>query len=605
MELNQLISVNFNLRKPKSTTPTPLYMVVYYVDDKGKAIQAKIPTRRKVHPSLWDSRKQQPIMINKGIDLTTKQLQEQTELTAYIANCRILAYQNNFSNFENLKENINLTDNDMSPITDQFIKSKKTPKATKMIEEVLTMWEQQGSKSKNTINTYRADYKKWCKWLTTTNQRDSAKALSQVAFNSFKDWMISNGESAQNTNIKCRTIARIIKELVNGKGAKYGIKEVTFKNLPTISTNVKCELLTEEIQALKDTKTISEREEFYKNVFLLQLATGQRISDTYTLIKGEYEVLKDGNGNEFIIIKTKKGKKGTNVKKSYIPMTKEVSDLLQVLQGNELIPATDKTLTGDVNTEIKEIARRAGLNRITPNGKPLHEGISSHYARHTQATRLARNGMTFEQIALQLGNSSEMVERVYTHPTDTDIINKLTPIQPTNTPAPQVAAQTAAPAVQAVQPAAQQESKLIEATKNIGGYDVTLQANGGNDFDNYLINKELNSKLARLKELRESNVMSEGVFDYSLRYIAQRNDLLKVYNELIKKVLVKLNYPTQAIESKTSEELQNTLYLMRGDLDTYISKGQIKVLFSKPQSKDKEVDYLMLKIGVLVEILKA
>ena len=27
MELSQLISVNFNLRKPKSTSPTPLYMV--------------------------------------------------------------------------------------------------------------------------------------------------------------------------------------------------------------------------------------------------------------------------------------------------------------------------------------------------------------------------------------------------------------------------------------------------------------------------------------------------------------------------------------------------------------------------------------------------
>ena len=602
MELNRLISVNFNLRKPKSSTPTPLYMVVYYANSEGQTAQAKIPTKRKVLPALWDSKRQQPILTSVHIDLTDKQLREQAELSAFVSNCRILALSQNFSNFDELKENINLTtDNDMS-VTPQFIQSKKTPKATKMIEEVLTMWEQQGNLAKNTINTYRVDYKKWCKWLTTTNQRDSAKALSQVAFNSFKDWMLSNGESAQNVNTKCRTIARIIKELVNGKGAKYGIKEVTFKNLPTISKNVKCEILEEEIQALKETKTISEREEFYKNVFLLQIATGQRISDVYTILKGEYEVLKDGNGNEFIIIETKKSKKGTNVKKSYIPVNEEVKTLLQVLQGSELIPATDKTLTGEINTEIKEIARRAGLNRITPNGKALHEKISSHYARHTQATRLARNGMTFEQIALQLGNSSEMIERVYTHPTDTDIINKLTPIQPTNTPAPQVAAQTH---VQAEQPAAQQESKLIEAKKNIGGYDVTLQAHGYNKMDNYLINKELNSKLARLKELRESNAMSEGVFDYSLHYVAMRNEYRKLYNQLIKKVLVKLHYPSQAMESKSSEELINTLYLMRGDLDTYISKGQIKVLFSKQKSKDKEVDDLLNKIGVLTDILEA
>ena len=594
MELNRLISVNFNLRKPKSTTPTPLYMVVYYVSE-GVTKQAKIPTRRKVLPALWDSKRQQPIMVNKGIDLTTNQLSEQADLYQYIAQVRILALSNTFTTFAELKENINLTDNDMSPVTNQFISAKRTPKATKMIEEVLTMWEQQGNLAKNTINTYRVDYKKWCKWLTTTNQTDSAKALSQVAFNSFKDWMISNGESAQNTNIKCRTIARIIKELVNGKGAKYGIKEVTFKTLATISTNVKCELLTGEIEALKQVATQTEKETFSRNVFLLQLATGQRVSDIYTLIKGEYEVLKDGNGNEFIIIQNKKATTATNDKKSYIPMTKEVSDLLQTLKGSELIPATDDALKNLINRNIKKIARRAGLNRITPNGKPLHEAISSHYARHTTATQLARRGLSDEQIALQLGNSVEMVERVYKHETDNDIIAKLQP-------APQVAAGQPA---QQVQAPTQPTRTKIEATKNIGDYDVTLQANGGNDFDNYLIKKELNNKLARLKELRESNVMSEGVFDYSLYYISKRNNILKVYNELIKKVLKKLQYPAQEIERKSSEELQNTLYLLRGDLDTYISKGQIKVLFAKSQGKDKEVDDLLNKIGVLTDILEA
>jgi len=573
-------------------------MVVYYVDDKGKSVQAKIPTGKKVNPSLWDSKRQQPIMVNKGIDLTNKQLQQQAELTAFLSNCRILALSQNFSTFDELKQNINLTtDNDMT-VTPQFIQSKKTPKATKMIEEVLTMWEQQGNLAKNTINTYRVDYKKWCKWLTTTNQTDSAKALSQVAFNSFKDWMIAQNESAQNINTKCSTIARIIKELVNGKGAKYGVKEVTFKTLAVINKNVKCELLEEEIEALKQVATETEKETFSRNVFLLQLSTGQRISDVYTILKGEYEVLKDGNGNEFIIIKNKKGTTATNDKKSYIPMTKEVSDLLQTLKGSELIPATDDALKNLINRNIKKIARRAGLNRITPNGKPLHEKISNHYARHTAATQLARRGLSDEQIALQLGNSKEMVERVYKHETDSDIIAKLQ-----TAPAPQVAAQTH---VQAVQPAPTQQTRTkIEVKKNIGGYDVTLQAYGYNRMDNYLINKELNRKLIRLNELRESSAMSEGVFDYSLRYISKRNDLLKVYNELIIKVLVKLHYPKEQISNKSSEELQNTLYLMRGDLDTYISKGQIKVLFAKPKSKDKEVDDLITKINVLCDILEA
>lgn len=594
MELNQLISVNFDLRQPKAKHPTPLYMVVYYLTSEGKAIQAKIPTRRKVHPSLWDSKRQQPILTSVRIDLTDKQLQEQAELTAYITQARILVYSNNFTNFENLKEIITQqTDNDMS-VTPQFIQSKKTPKATKAMEAVLKSINE-SNKSENTKYAYRKNYNKWCEWLRETKQVDSMKALSQLKFNEFKKWLLNQGATNAMINDTCGYVARLIKEIVNGEGGNYGVKEVTFKKLETYSTNVKCELLEEEIEALKDTKTISKREEFYKNVFLLQLATGQRISDTYTIIKGEYEVLKDGNGNEFIIITTKKGTRGAKVKKSYIPVNEEVKKLLQVLQGNELIPTNDKTLTGDVNIEIKEIARRAGLNRITPNGKPLHEEISSHYARHTVTTQLSRKGLSSEQIALQLGNSVEMVERVYKHETDSDIIAKLQPAGTTK----------AAPAVQAPAPAAQQESKLIEVTKNIGGYDVTLQADSKSEIDNYLINKELNNKLARLKELRESNAMSEGVFDYSLQYVAMRNEYRKLYNKLIKKVLVKLQYPKDTIQTKSSEELQNTLYLMRNDLMQYVPKSKVKLLFAKPQSKDKEVDDLMLKIGVLVAILRA
>lgn len=600
MKLNRLISVNFNLRKPKSTTPTPLYMVVYYVSE-GVTKQAKIPTKRKVLPALWDSKRQQPILTSIHIDLTDKQLREQAELTAFVSNCRILVYSNNFTNFENLKEIITQqTDNDMS-VTPQFKAATRTPKATKAMEAVLKAINE-SNKSKSTKYAYRKNYNKWCEWLVSTKQVDSMKVLSQLKFNEFKKWLLNQGATNAMVNDTCGYIARIINELVSGEGGNYGVAKVTYKNLESVKKN-KCEILEGEIQALKDTKTISEREEFYKNVFLLQLATGQRISDTYTIIKGEYEVLKDGNGNDFIIIKTKKGKKGTNVKKSYIPVNEEVKTLLQVLQGSELIPATDKTLTGEINTEIKEIARRAGLTRITENGKPLYEEISSHYARHTVTTQLARRGLTSEQIALQLGNSKEMVERVYKHETDSDIIAKLQPAA-ANTPAPAAGTQTA---VQAEQPATNTTPirTKIKATKNMGGYDLTLQAHGTSKIDNYFINKELNNKLVRLKKLRESNVMSEGVFDYSLHYISKRNDLIKVYNELCKKVLVKLHYPKEQISNKSSEELQNTLYLLRNDLDTYISKGKIKVLFTKSQGKDKEVDDLITKINVLCDILEA
>ena len=541
-------------------------------------------------------------MINKGIDLTDKQLREQAELTAYIANCRILAYQNNFSNFEILKEKINLKENnDMSPVTNQFIKSTRTAKATKLISEALASYTKDRKIKETSAKQYEKNVKVFYQWLVNTNQRDSAKALTQSSFNAFVEWMKAGGDSPQKVNKVASVIRQIIKYIAGRtQGTKYGIIPVTYTPIKEVKEEKKCEILKGEIEAFRNVKVKNDKEQYYKDVFLLQLITGQRISDTLKLIKGDYKV-QEGTPYNTIILTTIK--RNTT---AYITETKEVTELLQAIRANkenETENEKDKSLA----YYLKVLFSRASINRLTPSGKPLNEIISSHFARHTFVTIKLREGYNFAQVGKMIGDSPAMIEKVYGHPSDEDIINSLQlQPQPTNTPAAAGNITAAAPAVQAEQPATNTTPirTKIEATKNIGGYDVTLQANGGNDFDNYFINKELNNKLARLKELR-SNVMSEGVFDFSLQYISKRNDLLKVYNELIKKVLVKLNYPTQAIESKTSEELTNTLYLLRGDLLQYISKGQIKVLFAKPKSKGKEVDDLITKINVLCDILEA
>ena len=602
MATSRLISVNFNLRKPKSSTPTALYMVVYYLTTEGVSKQAKIPTGKKILPALWDSRKQQPIMINKGIDLTDKQLREQAELTAYIANCRILVFSKKNLNFDEIKEKINLKENnDMAPVTQQFKAATRTAKATKLISEALASYTKDRKIKETSAKQYEKNVKVFYQWLVNTNQRDSAKALTQSSFNAFVEWMKAGGDSPQKVNKVASVIRQIIKYIAGRtQGTKYGITPVTYTPIKEVKEEKKCEILKGEIEAFRNVKVKNDKEQYYKDVFLLQLITGQRISDTLKLIKGDYKV-QEGTPYNTIILTTIK--RNTT---AYITETKEVTELLQAIRANkenETENEKDKSLA----YYLKVLFSRASINRLTPSGKPLNEIISSHFARHTFVTIKLREGYNFAQVGKMIGDSPAMIEKVYGHPSDEDIINSLQlQPQPTNTPAAAGNITAAAPAVQAEQPATNTTPirTKIEATKNIGGYDVTLQANGGNDFDNYFINKELNNKLARLKELR-SNVMSEGVFDFSLQYISKRNDLIKVYNELIKKVLVKLKYPTQPIESKTSEELTNTLYLLRGDLLQYISKGQIKVLFAKPKSKGKEVDDLLYKIGVLCDILEA
>jgi hypothetical protein len=271
MATSQLISVNFNLRSPKAKTATPLYMVVYYLTSEGKAIQAKIPTGKKILPALWDSRKQQPIMINKGIDLTDKQLREQAELTAYIANCRILAYQNNFSNFEILKEKINLKENnDMSPVTNQFIKSTRTAKATKLISEALASYTKDRKIKETSAKQYEKLTKVFYQWLVNTNQRDSAKALTQSSFNAFVEWMKAGGDSPQKVNKVASVIRQIIKYIAGRtQGTKYGITPVTYTPIKEVKEEKKCEILKGEIEAFRNVKVKNDKQQYYKDVFFI------------------------------------------------------------------------------------------------------------------------------------------------------------------------------------------------------------------------------------------------------------------------------------------------------------------------------------------------
>lgn len=465
MAIIQLISVNFNLRSPKAKTATPLYMVVYYLTSEGKAIQAKIPTGKKILPTLWDSKRQQPIMINKGIILTDKQLREQAELTAYIAQARILAYQNNFSNFENLKEKINLKENnEMSPVTQQFKAATRTAKATKLINEALKQYTKDRKIKETSAKQYEKLTKVFYQWLVNTNQRDSAKALTQSSFNAFVEWLKSNSNPSK-VNKVASVIRQIIKYIAGTQaGTKYGIIPVTYTPIKQVKEEKKCELTKEEIETFKAIEVKNNKEQYYKNVFLLQLATGQRISDTLKLIKGDYEVHQGQPYNTIILTTIKRNTT------AYITETKEVTELLQAIianKENEVKNKKDKSLAH----YLKVLFSRASINRLTPSGKPINEVISSHFARHTFVTQRLREGYNFEQVGKMIGDSALMIEKVYGHPTDTDIIATLQLQPAANTPAQTAAA----PAVA--------KDKDLEYYNNLSDDDKLLNIKKLNDYN--------------------------------------------------------------------------------------------------------------------------
>lgn len=479
MATNQLISVNFNLRQPKAKTATPLYMVVYYVSE-GVTKQAKIPTGKKILPTLWDSRKQQPIMISKGIDLTNKQLREQAALTAYIAQARILVYSEKNLNFDEIKEKIILKENnDMSPVTQQFKAATRTAKATKLISEALASYVKDRQAKTSTANEYQKNVKMFYNWIVSTNQRDSAKALTQSSFNAFVEWLKSNS-TPSNVNKIASAIRRIIQYIAGTQaGSKYNITPVTFVNVKQVKEEKKCEILKEEIEAFKAVKVKNDKEQYYKDVFLLQLITGQRISDTLKLIKGDYKVQKGTPYNTIILTTIKRNKT------SYITETKEITELLEKIRSNKENEEDNEKDTS-LAYYLKVLFCRANITRLTPSGKPINEVISSHFARHTFVTQRLREGYNFAQVGKMIGDSPATVEKVYGHPTDTDIIASLQ-LQPAaaNTPAQTAAGNTTAPA-----PAVAKDKDL--------------------DYYNDLSNDD---KLLNTKKLNEYNVLKDDFFD--------------------------------------------------------------------------------------------
>ena len=255
--------------------------------------------------------------------------------------------------------------------------------------------------------------------------------------------MKAGGDSPQKVNKVASVIRQIIKYIAGRtQGTKYGITPVTYTPIKEVKEEKKCEILKGEIEAFRNVKVKNDKQQYYKDVFLLQLATGQRVSDTLKLIKGDYKVQKGTPYNTIIL---------TTIKcntTSYITETKEVTELLKAIRANkenETENEKDKSLT----YYLKKFFTRANITRLTPSGKPINEVISSHFARHTFVTIKLREGYTYEQVGKMIGDSPAMIEEVYGHPTDTDIIATLQ-LQPAagNTTAQTAAAeQPAAPAV--------------------------------------------------------------------------------------------------------------------------------------------------------------
>ncbi|MBQ9230210.1 MAG: phage integrase SAM-like domain-containing protein [Prevotella sp.] len=431
-ELNYLkeLTLNFNLRKPTSKRPTNVYAVVKVC---GK--QIKIPTTAKINAYLWDSKKQVPMLLNSMSNAE----RDNAKLVFSIINSFQSAFSDYYCYFyQNFQE---ITSEDVRGFFEKNVLSKlivnknmakngvpnvtRQKKATNALDKALDIYAKNISDS--TLTTYKynlQNFKDYCADI----KRDSVLMLTKKGMIEFEAYLKGKGKTSNNI----RNCLRVVKTLVNEILAKhpdfkrYGIEEIEVK-LPKDkkSEGKKVELTDDEIAAIKNCEGLTPVKMEYRDLFILECLTGQRVSDIPTLFNPDLYTIE----GEYFSFITKKEKVAALVKRT--PEVLEIIDKYK--DGFKHININSRYLAQGETIALKEIAKKAGLNRVisykdnkgSTLSKPLHELISSHFGRHTFVTQMARI-MSLEKVKLLTGHKdTQSLNKNYLHQTVGDRINIL------------------------------------------------------------------------------------------------------------------------------------------------------------------------------------
>lgn len=298
----------------------------------------------------------------------------------------------------------------------------KTYKATTLIDRALKQHIEDNKVKETTAFQYRSVIQRWQKWVIDVNKSDGISCLKQAGIDKYIDYLKKMGKS--NVEINKVAILRLLINTYIAKIGKYGIGQIIFTRLKDkrrSEDRLKVEILDDEIERIENAE-LPKKLNLWRDIFCLAIYTGQRASDIYQLLKGDYTRTEEGT----IIIRTKKRDKD-----SYILNSPIVDEYLALTEGK--IKTNETSFKGNLNTKIKTICKMIGIDREitytdahhTKQTDKLCNIISSHFARHTFTTKKVREGYSFEEVGKMIGDTGQIVELTYSHLTRQDHINTL------------------------------------------------------------------------------------------------------------------------------------------------------------------------------------
>ena len=428
---------NFNLRRPKSKKPTPIYYVVYM-----DGIQHYFATGVKVYPSQWDKKKQIAVVsntqskldnqnngiVNSKLNLFTQHL---LDYKSYLCNnpqdlCRAGDILNLFFNKKNMHTTI---------------------KGTEILNNALGYYYDYIAKkpiSPNTVRQSEYNLGHYISYIKEQGISDDTSILTQKALNNYKKYLqdtskeIENGKRGGGTdsiNHKCQIVALLINKVIccENDFLKYKVSSVKYNVIKdSREQKDKCRfaLTEEEVLAIKECSGLTPKEEIYRDMFVLQNEIGQRVSDLIRLLKHQYtrECIED---TTYYILKTKKEKTKAIIEET--PYIKQFFDKYKDGYG-EINLSTIAKNGYTYNRNVRRIAEKAGLNReITykdsrgnEHTKKIYEVLVTHDSRHTFATQKLKDGYDSKTVSKMTGHKDEkMVNTVYGHKDNSDIAGEL------------------------------------------------------------------------------------------------------------------------------------------------------------------------------------
>ena len=442
--------LRFNLRQAKQNKPTIIYAVFTY---GGK--QVKINTKVKVYPNQWN-RKRQLATISNGqtrLDNSNNKIVNET-----IKKIEIAFQEQKYYLCENTKEIENIFTLFKQSINPQYktrMRKQNEPLATIIMTDYVNT-----TKSKSVAEQYKTIISAFKSFLDIKGIENHLSSMNFQTLKAYQDYICDESPKRVSTiNNKIGMLKYFLKQISKTKQYNYKYSESELDDLDPIQDlrskwdkrSKQVSLTEEQINILYKLSNLTPEEEEYKDLFILQCWTGQRISDLLKLFDKTYYI--DDNT---ISYKNKKTKEDVVIKLNTIGY--HIKEILKKYENNqfmhidlnllgEALDALDededklkskfKRMCEKYNKIIKAIGKKANFNTPTEyieqigrklvNSKDVFWRLMhSHSARHSYITNMLRRGISKEAIRITTGHADdEMIDFIYQHLSKEDMAIKL------------------------------------------------------------------------------------------------------------------------------------------------------------------------------------